>query len=151
MMKIKFIRKHGDDKKSQTLVLENKKDLNVIKLVAEGELFKRQYLKDIEFSDKFYVKVDGKKMSFGDLLKLCAKEIDKSADKEKSKKKSDKKSKNKVEKKKKNSKDDKKKSSKNKTKSKKKEKSAKKILKDSKKVSDGLYRAPDGHAIISRR
>ena len=147
MMKIKFIRKHGDDKKSQTLVLENKKDLNVIKLVAEGELFKRQYLKDIEFSDKFYVKVDGKKMSFGDLLKLCAKEIDKSADKEKSKKKS----KNKVEKKKKNSKDDKKKSSKNKTKSKKKEKSAKKILKDSKKVSDGLYRAPDGHAIISRR
>ena len=147
MMKIKFIRKHGDDKKSQTLVLENKKDLNVIKLVAEGELFKRQYLKDIEFSDKFYVKVDGKKMGFGDLLKLCAKEIDKSADKEKSKKKS----KNKVEKKKKNSKDDKKKSSKNKTKSKKKEKSAKKILKDSKKVSDGLYRAPDGHAIISRR
>lgn len=152
-MKVEFIRKLKNDKKKQTLIVESKKDVNALKIIADAESFKKKYLKDMDFSDKFYVKLDGKKIGFSELSKMCynaienltneskskskKKDKDKSS-KSKSKKSDTKKSKKKNDKKKKSKKDDNKKSS-------------KKILKNSKKVSEGLYKAPDGHAIIGRK
>lgn len=146
--KVEFVKKYKGDKRSQVLKMETHDDLLTINVIALGELGKKHYLKNMDFGDKFYAKLNGEKISFKSLADYCENKIRDIPSDFKKKKSKDKKSDNKSKSKKSDNKSKDKKSSK---KDKKKDKKqSKKILKDAKKNGNGMYVAKDGHYLITR-